>query len=98
MKDIYESIDDLNLHWFPVKNGWVFDDGDGGATAYLYEGGMIAIHQLTESRTDLPVDNTPWFCEQLMKFHCQIDDFIANSKDDYIHPDLEEIQTLFNKG
>lgn len=98
---LHKSRNDFELHWLPVRYGWIFDDGDSGATAFLYTCGEIEMHQLSGVWSDIPSHALSWFAENLISFDEQIDEFHEIMMDDdkpedfCIHYDLGEVLTPF---
>jgi hypothetical protein len=99
---LHKSRNDFKLHWLPVKYGWIFDDGDCGATAFLYKSGMVEMHQLSGQWSDLPSDALSWLADKLIAFDDQIEEYWEVIMDDEtpedfcIHYDLGEVLTPFD--
>ena len=106
MSKSYESKNDLEMHWIPVRHGWILDDGDDGASAFLYKDGeMIEIHSLVGKWTCISVNNLSFIAERLGDFALQIEEFEHDLElrgwpddDSCIHPEHDEILTEFDQA
>ena len=45
---LYQSKNDFEYHWIPVRGGYIFDDGDEGIMTFMYDGEGVIIKMMSD--------------------------------------------------
>ena len=71
---LYQSKQDFNFHWIPVRGGYFFDDGDDGIITFIYDGEDVVVKTMS-SYVQISTYYFPFLIDKLRDFSDQIEEF-----------------------